>query len=740
MHAETLARSFERTALPALGHAIMGRLAVAATLLLVTAPALSAQERDTTVYSVDPVIVTATRGPRVVSETPRPVSVLQPRDIAEQLPNTVSDLFRLQPGLDVTGVGVSQVRPQIRGQGGQRILLLNDGLRMNNTRRQNDFGELPALVDVGAVDHVEVVRGPSSVLYGSDAIGGVINIMTKVPTEEGFGGSASYLFGSAGQQNKVAGRVEGRSGAFSLTAGGSWRTADAYDAPSGSFGDITMPQSATVLNSGVTDYNFDARLGWDFGSRVGVFGKVEHYNSEDAGFGFLPPDAYNPGAEEIDITYPSQVFTKFTAGLESRELDFALADVFNVTTYGQDNERDLFFYALFPAGPGASVELANHNFTDIRTYGARVEARKLVMGELLLTYGVDGFRDDATGTDNDTTTLTGFGPPPPMVIPDDTPSIPDAHFLSVGYFVQAEVDLDERLSVVAGGRYQDVTAESFATEGLDVDPAKKNHSALVGALNLMYDLTDEFSLVGSVGRGFRSPNLVELFFEGAVPEGDAYQLPAQDLDPEKSLNFDLGFRYQNDELFVEAFGFHNKVYDGIRSRPVVDPNTGDTLQTGGFDTYQGVNVDKILILGYEVNADYRLPSGLAFGTSFSYVDAEDVIDSDNPVGESYSNKITGRVGYRDPAGRFWTQFEARHNGKQRDAAIPAGNPLGQALPAFDVLNLRGGFRLPDVGNTRQSVSVAVNNLTNELYAESSNASFFRPEPKRNVTVSLNVAF
>jgi outer membrane receptor protein involved in Fe transport len=145
-------------------------------------------------------------------------------------------------------------------------------------------------------------------------------------------------------------------------------------------------------------------------------------------------------------------------------------------------------------------------------------------------------------------------------------------------------------------------------------------------------------------------------------------------------------------------------------------------------------------LGYEVNADYRLPSGFAFGTSFSYVDAEDVIDSDNPVGESYSNKITGRVGYRDPAGRFWTQFEARHNGKQRDAAIPAGNPLGQALPAFDVLNLRGGFQLPDVGGTRQSVSVAVNNLTNELYAESSNASFFRPEPKRNVTVSLNVAF
>jgi outer membrane receptor protein involved in Fe transport len=146
-------------------------LAAAAALLLALAPAVHAQNRTAeqgdSVYSVDPVIVTATRGPRPLSDTPRPALVLQRRDLSEQMPNSVSDLFRMQPGLDVTGVGISQVRPQIRGQGGQRILLLADGLRMNNTRRKNDFGELPALVDLGAIEQVEVLRGPASVLYGS---------------------------------------------------------------------------------------------------------------------------------------------------------------------------------------------------------------------------------------------------------------------------------------------------------------------------------------------------------------------------------------------------------------------------------------------------------------------------------------------------------------------------------------------------------------------------------------------
>jgi outer membrane receptor protein involved in Fe transport len=733
-------RGVPRLALTAV--ALIGSLLAAPRSAAAQAPA-GGEAPDSLVYLVDPVIVTATRGPRAASAVPAPVSVIQRRDLVERAPNTISDLFRTLPGLDVTGVGVNQVRPQIRGQSGQRILLLSDGLRLNNTRRQRDFGELPALVDLSTVEQVEVVRGPASVLYGSDAIGGVVNIITEGAVEDGFRETFSYLYGSAADQGRISLRVEGRQGPFSLEAGAMSRNAESYQAPAGSFGDITLGDDVTVLHSGVEDRGFDMRLGYDLRAGVAVFAKAEHYRAEEAGFGFVHPDAYAPGDPLIEILYPDQKFTKLSAGLRARDLDFVAADALSLTAYGQDNERQLVFDAAIPFFPGAGLTLDNRNFTDIRTYGLRAEARKLVANAVLLTYGVDGFRDRAEGTDLNTSVITGFGPP--MVTTTNAPSIPHAEFQSIGAFLQGEFDVGERLSFVAGGRYQHASAETFTTPNLAITPTSQSHSAWVGALNGMLEVADGLHLVASTGRGFRSPNLVELFFDGAVAEAGAYQAASEELEPETSFNVDVGARYVSGSLaevgnvFLEAFYFRNKITDGIRARPVLGAG-GDTIQTQGLDTYRNTNVDEIVLDGVEINADFLMDYGIAFGGSFSTLSAEDAIDPENPIGESYSRKLTGRLGYRDPGGRFWGQWEIRHSGEQKDAAIGSGNPLGAVLPAFTVQGLRGGVRLYDRDGFTTALTLAVENLTNELYAETANASFFRPEPKRHVTLGLTVSF
>jgi outer membrane receptor protein involved in Fe transport len=698
---------------------------------------------DSLVYLVDPVVVTATRGPRLASSVPVPVSVIRRQDLVEQAPNSIADLFRSLPGLDVTGVGVNQVRPQIRGQSGQRILMLSDGIRMNNTRRQRDFGELPSLVDLNAVQQVEVVRGPASVLYGSDAIAGVVNIITEGPVQDGFRERLSYLYGSAGEQGRFSLRVDGRSGPVSVEAGATSRSVDAYQAPAGTFGDITLSEDATVHNSGVEDRGFDLRVGYDLGESVSVFAKSEHYRADETGFGYVDPELYVPGDPVIEILYPDQRFTKISAGLRTSDLGFVVADGVNLTVYGQDNERSLFFDSFIPFFPGAGLDLDNRNFTDIRTYGFRAEARKLLANRVLLTYGFDGFRDRAEGSDNNVSTIIGFGPP--MVTVDNSPSIPYAEFLSLGAFLQGEFDVGDRLSFVAGGRYQDVTAETFATPNLTNTPGSQSHSAVVGTLNGLLEVVDGFDLVGSVGRGFRSPNLVELFFDGAVAEAGAYQVASQGLDPETSLNFDLGARYVSGDLaevgnvFIEAFYFRNDVTDGIRGRPVVDA-AGDTVQTQGLDTYQNVNVDELVLDGVEINADFLMDYGITFGGSFATLNAEDAVDDNNPVGESYSTKLTGRIGYRDPEGRFWGQWDIRHSADQNDVALGTGNPLGAVLPAFTVQGLRAGVRVGARDGFTTTLTLAVANLTNELYAETANASFFRPEPRRHVSLGLNVSF
>ena len=134
-----------------------------------------------------PITITATRNEKRLFSTPAPVSVVDSALIRLRAPNNAANLFRDLPGLDLTGVGPSQTRPSIRGQRGQRILLLEDGIRMNNSRRQQDFGEIPSLVDISEVTRVEVVRGPASVLYGTDAIGGVVNLVTMGPPADEIG-------------------------------------------------------------------------------------------------------------------------------------------------------------------------------------------------------------------------------------------------------------------------------------------------------------------------------------------------------------------------------------------------------------------------------------------------------------------------------------------------------------------------------------------------------------------------
>lgn len=690
-------------------------------------------DSDTLIFRVDPIVVTATRGPREASRIPQPVSVVQRRDLIQQVPNTVTDLFRNLPGLDVTGVGVNQGRPQIRGQRGQRILLLEDGIRLNNFRRQQDFGELPALVDVTGVERVEVVRGPASVLYGSDAIGGVVNIITRTAQEEGFHGIASGRYGNAESQKTGSVRVFSRTGGFTVRAGGTLRQADAYEAPAGTFGNIELADNVLVQNTGVKDRAMDLRLGWEPVGHHSVFGKFETYTADNAGFGSVDPTLYDPGSPDIKITYPSQTWTKFTAGYLGQDLGTPIADQIAVTTYGQDNERDLQMDFAMGLGPSAKMNILNKNFTDVRTYGARVEARKLADPKLLLTYGVDVVKERAEGTDNNSTVITGFGPSPITDV-SDRPQLPTSEFLALGAFAQGEVTVTDRFSFVAGGRYQSAKAQTFATPGLeDLSPTSITDGTFVAAINSILDLGQGVSLVGSVGRAFRSPNLIERFFDGATPEGSGYQISNPDLKAETSFNTDLGLRYRNRRVSLEGFYFRNKIFDGIRIQDL-------DYKVDGIEVYQNTNVEELIFRGVELNGDLYFADGFSVGGNYTWMDSQDALNKENPVGESFNSKVTGTVRYNDPANRFWAAWEIRHNGDRKDIDLGT-NPIGDVLPAFTIQNLRAGvtvFRTES--GVANRLTVAVTNLTDQLYAEFSNASFFRPEPKRNLSLSWEVVF
>jgi outer membrane receptor protein involved in Fe transport len=676
------------------------------------------------------VTVTATRNPRSTFDTPQPTTVIDSTVLREKLPNSIADVFRDYAGLDASGVGPNQRRPEIRLQRGQRILLLEDGLRLNNARRQQDFGELPSLAS--DVQRVEVVRGPSSVLYGTDALGGVVNLITGgVPRGIANGdvhGFFNVRYGTSGSLVNPDGALSARYGKLGVRLNGNYREAQPYDAPGGSFGDITLPRTTQVFDTGIRDGAYRASLGYDLTPTSDVYVRGEQYVAKNAGFGWLDP-AYS-GGTKVQIVYPDQQYTRFTAGYHAGALSNLFVNRVDVSVYTQGNRRHFNTFVLSPAGPGATVDSKSYNFTNLGTVGGRVELAKAI-GVHTFTYGVDAFRDRSDNQDSSRTILTGFGPTP-IVRTSTTPSVPNAFFTSAGAFAQLELNPLDRFTAVLGTRVQDVTAETRETPGITRPLVSVNDRTAVWTVNTLYRVTPDVNFVATLGRGFRAPNLVERFFSGAAAEGNGVQSPNPDLVAETSLNTDIGLRFARGVVYAEGFVFRNDIHDAIKAVP-----TGNTIN--GRPEYQPRNIDRLRVDGMELMTGARFLDGFDASANFTRLLGKNVSDPGNPIGDSYSSKVVGDLSYRQPAGRFTAGYTARFQGEQKDVIIGT-NPIGTTIPSFVVHSARASVRLFDRAGTSNRLLFTVDNIGNRLYAEFPNASFFRPEPGRNITLALQTAF
>ena len=688
------------------------------------------------VRALRPITITATRQPKDVKDVAPMVSVVDALTVRAQMPNTAADLLKALPGVDEINTGVNQGRPSIRGLKGQRILLLEDGMRLNNSRRQQDFGELPALVDVSQIDRVEVVRGPTSVLYGSDAIGGAINLITRAPTNAGpagVSGRVGYLFGSAGDLSKVDGFISGHRNGWAFELAGTGRTAGDYQAPSGSYGNVKLNSNTTLLNSGVRDHNLRAYAGWAGANGKGAFLKVEQYVADNAGFGYIPPAVLGGDQTKVEILYPHQDFQKLTAGFSSGSFQSAFADKIDLTTYVQQNKRNLNqnIFAFFGPGtpPGAGADIHTFNFTNIGTFGARAELSKRIAAATF-TYGLDYFMDRSVNSDSSVTTIVGFGPP--VTQRGNRSSVPNATLANVGVFAQGDWQLTDRFSLIAGGRFLSASSQPTATTGRTDTLTNHSNSTGVYALNVVYRATDALSLVATAGRGFRTPNLVERYFDGPTPEGSAFETASPNLRPETSFNIDAGLKYRAGRLSGELSVFRNDIHDAIEIAPTGQRN-------GRLPVYTNVNVGALRTHGGEVSAAVRLDYGISLSGNWSTIKSQDLNNPASPIGNTYADKLNLALGWTDARARFWAEYDVRRNGEQKDVVVGA-SPVGNVFPSFTVQSVRAGIRGWTIGSVRQDVTIAINNLTNALYAEAANASFFRPEPRRSVMVGISTAF
>ncbi|MEL7061127.1 MAG: TonB-dependent receptor, partial [Acidobacteriota bacterium] len=409
--------------------------------------------------------VTATGSAIDTFLTPQPVTVIDPLD---RPADNAADLLRIEPGVDVNGVGPNQSRPVIRGQRGLRILFLENGLRMNNARRQTDFGEIPALVSLGDVDQVEVVRGPASVLYGSDAIGGVLNLVTKRPVlDRPLAGTADVRYSGAGDRAQGRLGIAGTADRWSYSLAYTRRDADDYSAPDGTYGEIELADSVEVLDTGIEDSWVDAYLGFLSNDRHEFFARYSQYRADDAGFGLVDPELLGDAEDfRIRILYPFQDFDKITLGWRGSGLETPVADTVDWQVYWQRNERELVndididIGPLFFGAPNSTVESDTRNLTDLETFGSRLEVVKVAHADHVLTWGAEFWQDDSFNTDFSRTVTTLRFPFPPFEVPsvatDSVPNAPNAENRSTGVFLQDEWSVSDRFKVIGGARFQTV--------------------------------------------------------------------------------------------------------------------------------------------------------------------------------------------------------------------------------------------------------------------------------------------
>jgi hemoglobin/transferrin/lactoferrin receptor protein len=686
------------------------------------------------------VTITATRKEKPAIELAMPVTVDNRQKIEEWAPNNVAELISKHPGMDVTGVSPNQTRPVIRGLRGQRILLLEDGIRLNNSRRQQDFGEIPSLVDIGQVERVEVIRGPASVLYGSDAIGGVVNIITREPAAgkdgESISGSLAMHFDTAGNQHKETVGLNGKSGKFRLQLNGNYRKAYDFSSPSGSFGAINLQKEVKVKDSGLQDHNLSAIISFRPDEHQHLDLKHEYYNANNSGFGFVEPELYAPNTSRIRITYPFQVFNKTVLHYEHRSLHSFAADGLSAQFYLIQNNRklenDIFIPVNAPNLPvGAGISINGKNTTDISTFGFRLEATKVLFGRHILVYGSDFFNDSANSNDESTTRIINMGPIPAQT--DQTPELPAARYSSLGFFIQDDIKLSDRFSSIIGLRYQAVKAETFFTPGLENIPLQKStDNTMTGAANLIYGLSDNLNIYLSIGRAFRSPNLIERFFNGIAPEGGAFQSRNLDLKAETSFNAELGLKYRLSSFYLEADYFNNTINDGIRIVP-----TGAKIN--GLPEYRNMNIDKLRVQGIECTLDYKFTFGLVVAANFTWFKSRDLINETIPYANAYSSRLNFILRYEAPRGIWWSEYRLRSNGKQLDMFIEK-NPIGPYIPGYIIHDLAAGITLFKKSHFPQRLGFVLGNITNKLYAEFSNATFFRPCPKRHLAVTWSTVF
>lgn len=681
----------------------------AATLALLGAAAMRAQEPADTIVRLSEVVVTGTRSTvtaRLEQASAVSLSLATPERRAAS--PVAADLLRDVPGVFVQQTSAGQGAVVLRGLVGNQVLLLVNGIPMNNGTYRDGPGQYLATIDPETIERIEVIRGPASVLYGSDAQGGVVNVITKSHFFDGLRSVRVALNGSTanmGYRTRLsAGAMSSR---WSIAGGGTLVNAGDLRAGGG-----LGRQDPTGFDA----VGFDLDLRYHPGRHHEVAAVVHHFRMDDVPrydryVTFRAPvpgsDAehrFSPQTRQLG--YLRYAFAPASHGIVSGlEATISLAiqregrnrvrllDNGQPDTWREESRDDVYTPGLSLVG-SSDVELAGLGVT--------------------LTWGGEYYRDrlQSRGTHENMTSgitqeIVRGAADGGVLLAGNFPD--GANSDRVGIFLAAETYVLPSLKLAVGGRWSRFRNE--ADVGTELGGLVENTSSdVTGQVGLVAIPAPEWRVVARLAEGFRAPNLYDLTRVGPVPGG--ISVPNTDAVPERSLSVDLGVRYLTHRGAVALTVFRTRIRDFIDRAP--GTFQGDTL-FNGERVFQGRNVGTARIFGVEAEGVRRF-GAVETRASVGYARGDQ--EGDDGVAEPMSKipPLNGSASLRwtVPGYPLWFEYAVSFALRQDrlssrdlgDPRIPAGG-----TPAYVVQGVRAGAEL----QPRLSLSVGLENLTDELY-------------------------
>ena len=633
--------------------------------VLMTSSAWAADTAQTETKRLNPVVVSASLIEQDATTSPAFTTVITAEDIAKSPVNGLADLLRETVGVNNSTDNTGRDELQIRGLGGRYTLILVDGKRISSSGalwRGGDFDY--SSVPLGSIERVEIVRGPMAALYGSDAIGGVINIITKQPGKDWTGTvTAEYRgidAGDEGDQRRLNASASGAlSDTVSLAISGEVYDRDPWYVTSSD--DITHP--ARLEEKQAKNLVTTTSIQLSKTQKLDVDVSYNHDERPRALYRY----AYYPDWDYTAIDFREQEITRKSYGLtHTGQWEWGTSTAF----VKQEDAEIKDFNTAYNAPQQRTL---NEKNTYAKIYG------NAELGINNLTGGLD-YRDQ---TIEDAATYLETG---------------EVATNNIALFVQDEISLAEKFKLTLGGRTDD--HEVFG-----------NH--FTPKVYFTYLANTDLTFKGGVSEAFKAPDPYQLSEQYRVIScgGNCYLAGNPDLKPETSTNYEVGFELHKKDWNFSAVAFKNDVEDMIIA-----------YYNSALLSREWVNVATAKTSGIELQGSVTINTAFSVSGNFTHLKA-DYTDGDGKettLDNRPENLANITLNWK-PSQRIQTSLSAHYTGEQyyEAKALPSYTRVDFAVSADFTKNLVGrvGIKnLTDVNLDEKSENFVSSELRRNYYA------------------------